>query len=64
VDVAVGYSHTLAPGSFIRSLKIKLQIDNALDRKISGDRSIDSKGAPSFTVLPDRNYFLTVSSEF
>ncbi len=63
-DVAVGYSHKLPAGSFIRSLKLKLQIDNALDRKLQVLGSINAAGVGSYTVLPERNYFATFSGEF
>ncbi len=63
-DLAIGYSHRLARDSFIRSLKVKLQVDNALDRKLQIISSLSAKSIPSFTVLPDRNYFLTLSGEF
>ena len=63
-DVAIGYSHKLARDSFVRSLKIKLQVDNAFDRKLQIIGSVSSKGVPSFTVLPDRDYFVTFSGEF
>ncbi len=64
VDVAFGYSHKLARESFIRSLKIKLQIDNALDRQLQIISSISAKSVNSYTVLPGRNYFFTFSGEF
>jgi len=63
-DLALGYSHKLARDSFVRSLKIKLQVDNAFDRQLQTIGSLSSKGVPSFTVLPDRNYFVTFSGEF
>ena len=63
-DLAIGYSHKLSRDSFIRSLKVKLQVDNALDRKLQIISSLSAKSVPSFTVIPDRNYFLTFSGEF
>ncbi len=63
-DLAVGYSHKLRRDSFIRSVKIKLQVDNALDRQLQIISSLSAKAVPSFTVIPNRNYFLTVSGEF
>jgi len=63
-DVVVGYSHRLARGSFIRSLKIRLQVDNALDRQLQVLGSINATGVGSYTVLPGRNYFVTFSGEF
>ena len=63
-DLAFGYSHRLAPQSFIRSLKIKVQVDNVLDRQQQVIGSISAAALPSFIVLPGRNYFFSVSGEF
>jgi len=63
-DLAFGYSHKLARQSFIRSLKIKVQVDNLFDRQQQVIGSVSGAGVPSFTVLPGRNYYITFSGEF
>ena len=63
-DLSFGYSHKLARQSFIRSLKIKVQVDNLFDRQQQVIGSINATGVPSFTVLPGRNYYFTFSGEF
>ncbi|MEI6464805.1 MAG: TonB-dependent receptor [Verrucomicrobiota bacterium] len=63
-DLAVGYSHRFTRGGFLRSLKIKVQIDNLLDRQQQVIGSISATAVPSYIVLPGRNYFFTFSGEF
>ena len=67
-DCSVGYGWKAGHG-FLRSLKVRLQVSNLLDRKVQVLDAIDSNVANAYTkdvfnVLPTRNYFLTVSSEF
>jgi len=62
-DLAVGYAFKLGHGSFVRSVKIKLQLDNAMDRKVQ-DLSAVAASGNSFNVLPTTNYFVTLSTEF
>ncbi len=67
-DLSVGYNWKFRQG-FVRSLKIRLQVSNLFDRKVKILEAIDPLVAnayikDTFNVLPTRNYFLTVSSEF
>ena len=65
LDLALGYAYRMPPGSFVHSIKVKLQVDNLLDRKVQVLNSVGSTpAANSFNVLPTTNYFLTVSTEF
>jgi len=65
VDLAFGYAYKLPPGSFIHSVKIKLQLDNALNHKVQVLSSVGTTPAANgYNVLPTTNYFLTVSTEF
>ena len=62
-DLAFGYG--VKPGRFgLRSLKFKVQVNNLLDRKVQVLDSLSSAAVAKFNVLPTRNYFLTVASEF
>ncbi len=67
-DLSVGYNRKLDYG-FFRSFKIRLQVSNLFDRKVQVLDGIDANLANAyakdvFNVLPERNYFLTVSGEF
>ncbi len=67
-DLSVGYSVKLNQ-RYLRSLKFRLQVSNLFDKKVQVLEGIDSNRANAYTkdtfnVLPTRNYFLTVSSEF
>ncbi len=67
-DCSVGYGWKAGHG-LLRSLKVRLQVSNLLDRKVQVLDAIDPNVANAYTkdvfnVLPTRNYFLTVSSEF
>ena len=65
MNVAVGYAYKLPKGSFLHSVKIKLEVDNILDREVQVLSSVGATAAAdTFNVLPDRSYFLTLSSEF
>jgi len=63
-DLSFGYSRSFRKGSFIRSAKIKVQVDNLLDRQQQVIGSISTAAVPSFIVLPGRNYYFTISGEF
>jgi iron complex outermembrane receptor protein len=68
-DLSVGYGWKSSRQSFLRSLKVRLQVSNVFDRKVQVLDSIDANpanayGKDAFNVLPTRNYFLTVSGEF
>jgi iron complex outermembrane recepter protein len=69
VDTAVGYAFKMPRASHIHSLKIKLQVDNALNRKVQVLSAVAAQTASltsgnSYNVLPTRNWFLTFSAEF
>jgi iron complex outermembrane receptor protein len=61
-DLALGYGRKLH-GSFFRSFKVKVQVNNLFDKKTQVLDSLKSN-VRFFNVLPTRNYFLTVSGEF
>ncbi len=62
-DLAGGYAFKMPEGSFIHSIKVKLQIDNLLNRKVQVLSSVSGSGN-GYNVLPTTSYFLTVSTEF
>jgi len=67
-DLSVGYGWKFNE-RFFRSLKVRMQVSNLLDKKVQVLDSIDSNPANAYTkdafnVLPTRNYFFTVSAEF
>ncbi len=65
MDLAVGYALKMPHGSFVHSVKIKLQLDNLLNRKVQVLSSVGSTpAANAYNVLPTTNYFLTLSTEF
>jgi iron complex outermembrane receptor protein len=65
VDFACGYALKMPPGSFVHSIKVKLQLDNMLNRDVQVLSSVGSSTAGNtYNVLPTRNYFLTLSTEF
>jgi len=65
MDIAFGYAYKLPKGSFVHSIKIKFQIDNALDRKVQVLSSVGATpAANAYNVLPTNNYFITLSTEF
>ena len=64
-DIAFGYAYKLPAGSFVHSIKFKLQLDNALNRKVQILSSVGATPASNgYNVLPTTNYFLTISTEF
>jgi len=65
MDIAVGYALKLPPSTHLHSVKLKLQLDNALNRQAEVLSSVGSTpAANTFNVLPEVNYFLTLSTEF
>jgi iron complex outermembrane receptor protein len=65
MDVACGYALRLPQGSFVHSVKIKLQVDNVLNRKVQVLSAVGATpAADAFNVLPTTNFFLTLSTEF
>ena len=63
LSLAGGYGYKLPRGGFVHSLKIKLQLDNAFNRKVQDLSSVKASGN-AYNVLPTTSYFLTVSTEF
>jgi iron complex outermembrane receptor protein len=64
-DLACGYAIKMPSGSFVHSVKIKLQLDNLLNRRVQVLSSVGATPAANgYNVLPTRNYFLTLSTEF
>ena len=69
VNFTLGYGTKLSNG-FIKSVKLKLEINNLLDRKVNVLDSFSTggfgiaSGSRVYAVLPTRNYFLTLSGEF
>jgi hypothetical protein len=64
-DFACGYALKMAPGSHLHSVKIKLQVDNLLNRDVQILNSVGSTpAANTYNVLPTTNYFITLSTEF
>ncbi|MCX6944983.1 MAG: TonB-dependent receptor [Opitutales bacterium] len=67
-DLSVGYGQKFDRG-LVRSFKVRLQISNCFNQKVQVLDGIDANPANAyakdvFNVLPERNYFLTVSAEF
>jgi iron complex outermembrane receptor protein len=69
VNAAVGYAYKMPPESHVHSIRIKLEVDNVLNRKVQVLSAVAAQTASitsgnSYNVLPTRNWFLTVSTEF
>jgi len=69
LDAAGGYAFKMPKGSFVHSVKIKLQVDNLLNRKEQVLSAVAAQTASitsgnSYNVLPTMNFFLTLSGEF
>ncbi|HVW22185.1 MAG TPA: TonB-dependent receptor [Opitutaceae bacterium] len=65
VSLSGGYAWKLPAGSFVHSIKLKLQIDNALNRKVQVLNSVGSNASSdNFLVIPTTDYFVTLSTEF
>lgn len=65
MDLACGYAFKMPQGSFVHSVKIKLQVDNLLNRKVQVLSAVGATPASNaYNVLPTTNYFLTLSTEF
>jgi iron complex outermembrane receptor protein len=63
--LAVGYALKMPRGSLVHSVKIKLQLDNLLNRQVQVLSAVGATpAANAFNVLPTTNYFLTLSTEF
>jgi iron complex outermembrane receptor protein len=62
-DAAIGYAHATNHFGAIRNYRIKLQVDNVLNRQVQVIDSLKSK-VPFYNVLPGINYYVTVATEF
>lgn len=62
-NLSFGYARKFS-GSFIKSVKFKLEINNLLDRKVQVIDNVNAAGTLLYSVLPNRNYFFSVSGEF
>ena len=62
-DAALGYAHSTTHLGPIRNYKIKLQVDNILNRQVNVIDSLKA-GVPFYNVLPGTNYYVTVATEF
>jgi hypothetical protein len=55
----------LPEGCFVHSVKVKLQLDNVLDRKVQITSAVGATPASNaHNALPTMSYFRTVSTEF
>jgi iron complex outermembrane receptor protein len=64
-DLALGYAYKMPPGSFVHSIKVKLQVDNLFNHQVEVLSSVGATPAANgYNVLPTTNYFITVSTEF
>ncbi len=65
MDFACGYALKLPKETHLHSVKIKLQVDNVLNRKVQVLSSVGATPAANgYNVLPTTNYFITLSTEF
>jgi iron complex outermembrane receptor protein len=65
MDLAIGYAFKMPRGSFVHSVKIKLQMDNVLNHDVQVLNAAGATAAANtYNVLPGTNYFLTLSTEF
>lgn len=62
-DLAIGYGRKLSEHG-LRSFKVRIEVNNLFDRKAQVLDSFSGAGVRLFDVLPRRNFFLTVSTEF
>jgi outer membrane receptor protein involved in Fe transport len=69
-DLSLGYGTKLERGSFLKSIKARLQINNLFDRDVILIKSAKATAGAlnpltsTFNPLTPRGYFLTVSGEF
>ena len=68
-DFSVGYGMKFEHRAWLKSVKVRLQVSNVFNQKVQVLDSIGANPANAYTtdafnVLPDRNYFLTISAEF
>ncbi len=65
LDLAVGYGRKFGTGSFIKSAKIKLQVNNLLDNKVQTLSAINANPLLStYEVQVPINYYVTATVEF
>lgn len=62
-NLSLGYAKKFS-GSFIKSVKFKLEVNNILDRKVQVIDNVNAAGTLLYSVLPNRNYFFSISGEF
>ena len=67
-DLSIGYGRKFEHG-VIHNFKVRLQVSNIFNEEVQVLDGIDANPANAyakdvFNVLPERNYFLTVSTEF
>lgn len=62
-DFGIGYGLKLERFG-IRSMKLRLEVNNLLNDKAQVLDSISRTGVGLFNVLPTRNYFITLATEF
>ena len=58
MDLAGGYAFKLAPGSFVHSIKVKLQLDNALNRMVQVLSAVESPPARECLQRPAHHQLL------
>ncbi|HTB80930.1 MAG TPA: TonB-dependent receptor [Opitutaceae bacterium] len=64
-DLALGYGWKLPAGSFIHSVKIRLQVNDLFNRQVQLLKAPKANPLNStYSVLTPRDYFLTVSGQF
>lgn len=62
-NLSVGYGRKVSMG-IIKSVKFRLEVNNITDRKVQVIDNINATGVLLYSVLPNRNYFFSVSGEF
>ena len=64
-DLSLGYGYKLPKGYFLKSIKLRAQINDLFDRKVQLLKSPNVNPLLStYSVLTPRDYFFTVSGEF
>ena len=64
-DLSLGYGYKLPAGSFLHSIKFRLQINDLFNREVQLLKSPNANPLNStYSVLTPRDYFFTVSGEF
>jgi iron complex outermembrane receptor protein len=63
-DLSVGYNQRLKANGWFHSYKVRVQLDNILNRDVQVVSSISGTGVKAFNVLPGTNYYFTISGDF